>query len=33
MDMGTRKKREVPQVWREKFAAFAVTENELPRPR
>lgn len=33
VDMATRKKREVPQVWREKFAAYAVTESELPSPR
>jgi len=31
--MDTMKKREVPQVWRERFAPFAVTDNDLPKAR
>jgi YbgC/YbaW family acyl-CoA thioester hydrolase len=33
VDMDTMKKREVPQVWRERFAPFAVTDSELPKAR
>ena len=31
IDMRTMTKREVPQVWRQKFAEFAVRDDELPR--
>ena len=31
--MTTMKKQPVPQVWRERFAQFAVTESDLPKAR
>jgi 4-hydroxybenzoyl-CoA thioesterase len=33
VDMTTMKKQPVPQVWRERFAQFAVTESDLPKAR
>ena len=33
VDMDTMKKRELPDVWREQFAAFALDEADFPNGR
>jgi acyl-CoA thioesterase FadM len=33
VDMGTMKKRELPDVWREKFQDFLLREADFPRGR
>ncbi|MFO1076503.1 MAG: thioesterase family protein [Planctomycetota bacterium] len=33
VDMDTMQKRELPAIWRERFAAFALAEADFPTPR